>query len=93
MSTEDSAKLFQQLKSGFKRTINWSKYQSKVTRQAKNEYLDYLVDPSFKGVNRPFVSSNEDNTHRTNYKRYFFLTVEIKDYNVMINVHYVEFYN
>ena len=25
--TEDNAKLLQQLKSGFKRTINWNKYQ------------------------------------------------------------------
>ena len=31
LSTQDKAKLFQQLKSGFKRTINWDKYQSKVT--------------------------------------------------------------
>ena len=27
--TRDNEKLFQQLKSGFKRTINWNKYQSK----------------------------------------------------------------
>ena len=29
LSTQDKAKLFQQLKSGFKRTIKWNKYQSK----------------------------------------------------------------
>ena len=28
LSTQDNAKLLQQLKSGFKRTINWNKYQS-----------------------------------------------------------------
>ena len=28
LSTQDNAKLLQQLKSGFKRIINWSKYQS-----------------------------------------------------------------
>ena len=27
LSTQDNAKLLQQLKSGFKRTINWSKYE------------------------------------------------------------------
>ena len=32
--TQDNAKLLQQLKSGFKRTINWNKYQSKATIQA-----------------------------------------------------------
>ena len=31
LSTNDNAKLLQQLKSGFKRTINWYEYQSKVT--------------------------------------------------------------
>ena len=29
-STQDNAKLLEQLKSGFKRTINWNKYQSKI---------------------------------------------------------------
>ena len=33
LSTQDNAKLLQQLKSRFKRTTNWSKYQSKVTIQ------------------------------------------------------------
>ena len=31
LSTQDNAKLLQQLKSGFKRTINWNNYQSKTT--------------------------------------------------------------
>ena len=29
LSTQDNAKLLQQLKSGFKRAINWNKYLSK----------------------------------------------------------------
>ena len=29
LSTQDNAKLFEQLKPGFKRTINWNKYQPK----------------------------------------------------------------
>ena len=29
LSTQDNAKLLEQLKSGFKRTINWNKYQTK----------------------------------------------------------------
>ena len=33
LSTQDNPKLLQQLKSDFKRTINWNKYQSKVTIQ------------------------------------------------------------
>ena len=30
LSTQDNTKLLQQLKSGFKRTINWNKYESNV---------------------------------------------------------------
>ena len=44
-----------QLKSGFRRTINQNKYQSKVSIQRQDQYLDYLIDPSFQGVNRNFV--------------------------------------
>ena len=35
LSSQDNPKLLQQLISGFKRTINWDKYQSKVTIQAQ----------------------------------------------------------
>ena len=52
LSTQDNAKLLQQLKSGFKRTINWNKYQTKVSRKGQNQYLEFLIDPSFQGVNR-----------------------------------------
>ena len=34
--TNDNVKLLNQFKSGFKRTINWNKYQSKVTIQPRN---------------------------------------------------------
>ena len=49
LSTQDNAKLLQQLKSGFIRKIDWNKGQSKITIQAQNWYLDYLIDP---GVNK-----------------------------------------
>ena len=42
LSTKDNANLFEQLKSRFKRTINWNKYQSKISREAQNQYLDFL---------------------------------------------------
>ena len=83
LSTQDDAKLLQQLKSGFKRTINWNKYLSKVTIQAPCKYLGYLIDPSFQGVNRSFVLSFESNADRTAHTKYYLPTVEIKDYNVM----------
>ena len=51
LATQDIAKLLQQLKSSFKITINWNKYQAKVSTEGQNQYLDFLIDPSFQGVN------------------------------------------
>ena len=34
--TQDNAKLLKQLKSGFKRTVNWKKYQTKPSTEGKN---------------------------------------------------------
>ena len=47
LSTQDNAKLLKQLKSGFKRTINWNKYHRKVSVHVPNSYLDFLIDPRF----------------------------------------------
>ena len=52
LSTQDNVK--QELKSGFKGTVNWNKYLSKVTMQIENQYLDYLIDSSFQRVNMLF---------------------------------------
>ena len=50
-----------------------------------NPYLDYLIDPSFQGVNRLFALSFENITDRTVHAKYYLPTVEMKDYNVVIN--------
>ena len=47
LSTQDNEKLLQQLKSGFKRVINWNKYLSKAELLAQNPTLNHLVEPSF----------------------------------------------
>ena len=70
-------KLLQQLKKGFKRIIYWSKYQSKVTGQAQNPYSDYLIGPSFQGVNKVFVLLFENNDSRTGHTVYFIPSVEM----------------
>ena len=85
LPNQDNTKLLQQLKSSFKRTITWSKYQSKVTIQAPRLYLDCLIDLSFQRVNRHFVLSFENSTDRTVHTTYYLPTVVIEDYNVMID--------
>ena len=81
--TQDNLKLLKQQKSGFKGTINWNKYQAKVSKKGVNQYLYFLIDPSFQGVNRPFVLPFEDVVQRTSDKQYYIPTREIKNYGVM----------
>ena len=85
LSTQENTKFFQQLKSGFKRVINWNKYLSKPELLAQNPNLNHLVEPSFQGVNRLFVLAFENDNHRNSTIYYNLPTVEIKDYNIMIN--------
>ena len=62
LSTQDYTKLLEQLKSGF--TIIWNKYKTKVTVEQQKQYLGFLINPSFQGVNILFVLSFEDNDGR-----------------------------
>ena len=54
LSTQYQAKLLQQLKSGFKRTINWNKYQSKIPVREQSRFFDYLIDSSFSRSQQTF---------------------------------------
>ena len=85
LSQQDNAKLLQQLKSGFKRVINWNKYLPKPEILAQNPNLHHWVESSIQGVNRLFVLAFENDTQRTRAKGYYLANVEIKDYNIMIN--------
>ena len=84
-STEENTKLLKQLESGFKRTINWNKYLAKTTNQVQNRYLDFLIDPSFQGVNRLIVSPFKGAVGQESHTQHYLPSVEIKDYNVMID--------
>ena len=85
LSTKENTKFLQQLKSGVKRVMYCNKYLSKPELLARNPNLDHLVEPSFQGVNRLFVLAFEDDAQRTAHNSYYLPTVEIKDYNIMVN--------
>ena len=85
LSTQENAKLLQQLKSGFKRIINWNKHLSKPELLAQNPNLNHLVEPSFQGINRLFVLAFEGDAQRIVHTGHYLRDVEIKDYNIMIN--------
>ena len=85
LSTQENTKFFQQLKPGFKRIFNWNKYLSKPELLAQNPNLNHLVELSFQGVNRLFVLAFENDDDRISDDECYLPTVEIKDYNIVIN--------
>ena len=60
LSTQDNAKLWPQLKSGFKKTITWNKYLAKPELSAQNANLNNLIELGVQGVNRLFVLPFEE---------------------------------
>ena len=79
LSTEDNIKPLKQLESAFKKTINLNKYQPEINTLPQNRYANYLIDPSFQGVNRLFISPFENETDKEVQTNYCLPTVEIKD--------------
>ena len=75
LSTQENTKFLQQLKSGFKRVINWNKYLSKPELLAQNPNLKHLVEPSFQRINRLFVLAFENDNHRRSDEGYYLPTV------------------
>ena len=85
LSTQDNAKLLQQLKSDFKRVINWNKYFSKPELLAQNPNLIHLVQSNFQLVNRVFVLAFKSDTQSASAKDYYLPNVKSKGHNIMIN--------
>ena len=88
LSKENDIKLLGRLKLGFKRTIKWDKYRSQMTVQSNNDNLNYLIDPTFTNVNRLFVLSfwrTNQGDNRDSFSHYYVPSVEIKDFNVLID--------
>ena len=74
LSINDNFKFLENIKQGFKRTISSNKCRSEVTTQPKSNNLDYLIDPTFRNINRSFVLSfkNDDNDlTRNSFDKYY----------------------
>ena len=57
----------------------------KISIKRTNTSADYLIDPSFQELNILFVLLFQNTTYRTVQTKYYLPTVEIKNYNVMID--------
>ena len=93
LSKDNGTKLLEQLKPGFKKTVKWNKYRSRMTIQTQNNSFNYLIDPTFTNVNRSLVLSfqrraGENNTtkdYRDSFSYYYVPNIRIKDFNVLID--------
>ena len=56
-----------------------------MTNQTNNNYLNYLINPTFTKVNRLFVLLFENEEDRTSFSKYSVPKGEIKDFDVLID--------
>ena len=75
----------QQLKTRFKRTVRWSKYRLEISHQSKNNNLNYLIDPTFRKVNRLFALLFVNEGDRMSFSKCNMPTLQINCYNALIN--------
>ena len=93
LSTKDNVNLTKQLSEGFKRSVYWNEYKSKIeTKTADNDNITrFPLDASFQGANRLFVlafnntDNNANKIERDSHRKYFLPRVDITNYNVLID--------
>ena len=80
LSINDNIEFLGNIKQRFKRTISWNKYRSEITTQTKTNNLDYVIDPTFRNINRLFVLSikNSDNDPMGDYFDKHYTPLKIK---------------
>ena len=54
LSTNDNLEFLENVKQGFKRKCSWNKYRSEIRTQLTKK-IDYLIDSTFKSINKLFV--------------------------------------
>ena len=93
LSTKDNVNLTKQLDEGFKRSVYWNEYKSKIeTKEADVKNLKrFPLDVPIQEVNRLFViafgnTNNGDNkVERDSHRKYFLPRVDITNYNALID--------
>ena len=79
-------KLFENLKTGIDIDFKWSRFRTQVINQPATNNLNFLIDPAFNNVNRLFILAFPNEEERSFLSKYYTATVEMKDYNVLIDL-------
>ena len=93
LSTKDNVNLTKQLDEGFKRSVCWNEYKSKIETKTADDsnVIRFPLDASFQGVNRLFVlafdstENGNKKVERDSHRKYFLPRVDITNYNVLID--------
>ena len=85
LQTEYQKQLYEELKTGITIDFTWSKYRSQVIYQTATNNLNYLIDPTYKNVNKLFILAFEKEEDKKSFSEYYTRTIEIKDYNVILD--------
>ena len=92
LNTNDNLKLTKLLSKGFKRSVYWNEYKSKIQTEAadNNNLKRILLDSRFQGVNRLFVmgSDNTAGAGRINmdsHRKYVLPRINLTKFNVLID--------
>ena len=79
-------KLFEGLKHGIDMDFEWKRYRTQIINQPATNNLNFLIDPTINNVNRLLVLAFPNEEDRSSFSNYYTPTVEIKDYNVLIDL-------
>ena len=89
LSINNNIKFLESVEKGFiSRTISWNKYRFEITTQPQKNNSNYLIDPTFRNINRLFVLSfknEDDDPIRNSFDGYCMSLVEIKAFNALID--------
>ena len=66
--------------------MNGKRYRTRIINQTATNNLKFLTDPTFNNVKRLFVLAFPNEEYRSSFSKYYTPTVEIKDYNVLIDL-------
>ena len=93
LSTKENLKLTKLLSKGFKRSVFWNEYKSKIETHEldKNNIKRILLNSSFQGVNRLFLAvyyntnNGSNRVERNSHRKYFLPQVNLTKFNVLID--------
>lgn len=81
----EGEKLLRNLERGFHKTINWNKLTIRETTINQDNNFNFMIEPTFQGVNRLFVLAYDTTDTRESTLRLFFPYKLIDNYNFLID--------